>query len=181
MTRGVATWLECEVIADDGGNARLEIVDATRRTGHHGEVGEREEGLGQAPLPHLREGILADDEDRRRTLRAPLPDGRERVDEIGRTFAIELDAIDREGRMALDRALDPGESLCRRCDRIALFGPLVGRNVARDEGDAGEAERLPHLLGGAQVTQVDRIEGAPEEPDSRCALPRLIRAADRRP
>jgi len=69
--------------------------------------------------------------------------------------------------VARDRPLDPGDALGGGRDRIPVPLALVGRDVARHEGDPGEPERLADLLGGAQMAEMDRIEGPSEEPDPR--------------
>ena len=47
---------------------------------------------------------------------------------------------------------------------------LCGGHGRRHEADLVEPHRLAHLLGGAQVRQVDRVEGAAEEPDAAAAV-----------
>ena len=61
----------------------------------------------------------------------------------------------------------PGEPLRGRRERAARAARLVRRLAGRHEQHALERERSAHFLRGAQVAEVDRVEGAAEA--RRCA------------
>jgi hypothetical protein len=95
------------------------------------------------------------------------------VDQVGGAGPVDLDAIDREIRVCRDRLLYPLESLLRRGNRVPGIGSLMGWQGARNEEDALEGERLPDLFRGAEMAQVDRIEGATEQTDASFPVWRL--------
>jgi hypothetical protein len=165
VPRGVAPRFELEVPAQRVGDPVGESSRGTRAR-HHREVGQREQLLRLAPAGQLGECVAADDEDRARC-GAALDQRAQRVDRVRRTAAHHLEIARGEPWVARARRLHPGQPLCARRERGSGTARLVRRLRRRHEQHAVEPERLGHLLRRAQVTQVDRIEGAAEHADPR--------------
>ncbi len=153
---------EIEYDLGDVGHPLLEVAKPTRGPRHHREVREAEDSFRFAPLAHLCEGILSDDEDRRGGARVAISHCTQGVDEIGRTRSIEFDPIDGKILVARDGAFDPVESLGRRSDGIAGVLWLMGWKATRDERDSFQRQRFADLFCGAEMSEMDRIECATE-------------------
>jgi hypothetical protein len=121
-------------------------------------VGERQDRVRVAPAPELGQRVGADHE-HGLPGRDPRADRAQRVDGEGRPGALDLDGIQLEALVARDGAPHPVEPNGR--GRQPLLA-LVRRRARRDEQQPLETELLDHLLRRPQMTQVDRVEGAPE-------------------
>jgi hypothetical protein len=65
-----------------------------------------------------------------------------------------------------DRELNPFEALFRAGDRIVFIAIFVWRRMARNEEHAFEIERLTNFFCCPEMTQMNGVERASEEPNS---------------
>src|SRR5436190_1926961 len=98
---------------------------------------------------------------RKRIERPAATEARTPAAEMSRAVPVGLDARDAEARHAGHRQLEHAQAVLRR--RQAL---LVRRERRGHEPDLVQPLRLAHLLRGAQVPQMDRVERPAEDADA---------------
>src|SRR5213078_3304045 len=87
----------------------------------------------------------------------------QRVDRVGRAGPLELETRDAEAGHAGDRELDHAQPIGHPGEPLAL---LVGRERRGHEPHLVHLLRFAHLLRGAQVPQMDRVERPAEDADA---------------
>ena len=129
-------------------------------------------------LPGLEvaERIDAEDEDEARRRPELVSRGAHRVDRVRRSGTGDLDVPAAETRIVGDSELHHPVAVLGRCD--GRRAASMGRRGRRHEAHVGESERLAHLLGRPQVAQVDRVEGAAEDPGPATHEPGRCRSPD---
>ena len=124
------------------------------------QVRSRVSGSRQLPSSANASCPIANTGELGRRARADRP---HRVDGVGTSAPLHLHAVHAERRIVGDGGAHPGQSLRGGRDRIARRVVLVRGHRGRNQDHALEPERLAHLLGRAQMAEVDRVEGAAED------------------
>ena len=138
------------------------------------EVREREDVLPTPPSREAEESVHAEHETERTTgqLRTQLL---ERIDGERGAGAAHLAVVDHEAGLIGDRGAQHREPQLRRGERRFA----VTRIAYRDPAQLGERQQLQQLETGAQMPEVDGVEGAAEDADrpGRCGRVHVVTAA----
>ncbi len=153
------------------GTSSRERAERHGRAGHDGEVREAEERLRLLPRIELHQRVLADQE--HGTLRCePLAVCAQRLDRVRHAATLDLEPVDAEAGVPGDGHARPFQPARRGGHQVVRRGLLVRRRRARDEDHAFESQQLGHVFGGAQMGDVDRVEGAARAGPCAAARPR---------
>jgi hypothetical protein len=148
--------------ADPARDARVGQPVAGARAGHHPGHGQQPGGI--PPREDAGERVRSDDQEQLGARPAPAVQLLDRVDGVARSRTVDLDAAGPERRRAGGRDRGHGEAVGGGGDRPVA---LLPRRPGGDEQHLVEREGAGDLARLQQVPVVDRVEGAPEDPEPR--------------
>lgn len=132
------------------------------RARQDGEIGEREKVLVLLPGSDLAKGVDSEQENELRGAGESPSQSAQRIDRVGPAGTLDLDGRRAKAGMPGDRA-----PYHRQTIPPAGEGPaLVRRPCRRDEQNLVQRQRLPCLLGTAQVGEMDGVESAAEDAET---------------